>query len=153
MQAGAKRSYRIRRARVSDAGEFARLTSELGYPATAGQIAPRLRALLPLTDHFVTVAAETKGHLLGWIAAERRFLLHDEPRVEIVGLVVDAAARRCGIGEALVRTVEEWAVDQGVGRIAVRSNVTRQESHPFYERLGYRQEKTQHAYVRTLDRG
>ncbi len=153
MQAGAKRSYRIRGARVSDAREFARLTTELGYPATAGQIAPRLRALLRLTGHFVAVAAETRGHLLGWVAAERRFLLHAEPRVEIIGLVVDAPARRGGIGEALVQAVEEWAVDQGVGRIAVRSNVTRRESHPFYERLGYRREKTQHAYVRTLDRG
>jgi GNAT superfamily N-acetyltransferase len=152
MQSEAKRSYRIRCARVSDAPEFARLTTELGYPATAGQVAPRLRAFLPLPDHFVAVAAETRGHLLGWIAAERRFLLHDEPRVEIVGLVVNAAARRRGIGEVLVRAVEEWAADEGVERIAVRSNVTRRESHPFYERLGYRREKTQHAYVRTLDR-
>ena len=151
MKAGAKRSYRIRRVRVNDASEFARLTTELGYPATAAQIAPRLRALLPLTDHFVVVAEETRGHLLGWIAAERRLLLSDEPRIEIVGLVVASTARRGGIGEALVRVVEQWAVDQGVGRIAVRSNVTRRESHPFYERLGYRREKTQHAYIRTLD--
>ena len=88
MKAGAKRSYRIRRVRVNDASEFARLTTELGYPATAAQIAPRLRALLPLTDHFVAVAEETRGHLVGWIAAERRLLLSDEPRIEIVGLVV-----------------------------------------------------------------
>jgi hypothetical protein len=34
--------------------------------------------------------------------------------------------------------------------MAVRSNVTRTESHPFYERLGYARVKTQHAYRKRL---
>jgi hypothetical protein len=34
--------------------------------------------------------------------------------------------------------------------MAVRSNVARAESHPFYERLGYVRTKTQHAYRKRL---
>ena len=34
--------------------------------------------------------------------------------------------------------------------LLVRSNVTRPESHPFYERLGYERIKTQHSYRKTL---
>ena len=39
---------------------------------------------------------------------------------------------------------------RGLGVIAVRSNVARTESHPFYERLGYVRTKTQHAYRKHL---
>ncbi|MGH8095468.1 MAG: GNAT family N-acetyltransferase [Chthoniobacterales bacterium] len=106
--------------------------------------------MLPLSHHFVAVAAETRNRLSGWIAAERRLLLHEASRVEIVALVVDLSARRSGLGGALVRAVEQWAVAEGVASIFVRSNVTRRESHPFYLSLGYRRAKTQHAYRKSL---
>jgi GNAT superfamily N-acetyltransferase len=63
-----------------------------------------------------------------------------------MGLVVDGAARRRGTGRALVDAAEQWAQSQGLATLTVRSNVTRQLSHPFYEALGYVREKTQHLY-------
>jgi GNAT superfamily N-acetyltransferase len=90
--------------------------------------------------------------LLGWIAATVRLGLETGEKAEITGLVVGAAARRAGVGRALVGAVEAWAAQQGMGVIAVRSNVLRSESHPFYQNLGYRQRKTQHYYEKTLAR-
>lgn len=49
-------------------------------------------------------------------------------------------------------SAEGWALSSGFSSIRVRSNVTRAESHPFYERLGFARTKTQHVYSKTLAR-
>jgi GNAT superfamily N-acetyltransferase len=139
-----------REARVSDAAGIARLSGELGYPIGEDEMTERLRRLLPLDSQFVAVVEDADGRLLGWIGAERRFLLESGERMEIVGLVVGSEARRRGIGASLVGAAERWAVAQGQPSVLVRSNVTRLESHPFYESLGYSRRKTQHAYAKAL---
>lgn len=110
----------------------------------------RLRAILPLPRHRVMVGQTERGGLLGWIAVERRLTLESGERIEIVGLVVDAAVRGTGVGRALVADAEQWALAQGFDAIGVRSNVAREGSHPFYESLGYLRTKTQHAYRKAL---
>jgi GNAT superfamily N-acetyltransferase len=140
----------VRRADEADASEIARLSSEFGYPNGAEDISSRLRHLLDHPDHFIAVAPGEPPHLLGWIAAERRTLLESGERVELVGLVVSADARRAGIGRALVSAAERWAGSGGTRMVVVRSNVTRPESHPFYEGIGYVRNKTQHSYVKHL---
>lgn len=140
----------LRTARVEDAAEVARLAGELGYPVDVDTMQARLRILLPLAQHRIVVAPGERDGLLGWIAVERRPTLESGERIEIVGLVVDAAARGSGVGRALVADAERWAREQGFDAIAVRSNVTRAESHPFYERLDYVRVKTQHAYRKPL---
>lgn len=136
-----------RAATPDDAAEIARLSGQLGYPVEASVMATRLRLLLPRVDHFIQVVAEG-SRLLGWIAAERRLSLETGDRIEIVGLVVDRDAHRGGIGSALVAATVEWARSHGSPRLLVRSNVAREESHPFYERLGFTRIKTQHVYRR-----
>lgn len=139
----------LRAARADDAAGIARLAGALGYPVDAGTVKARLEALLPQAGQHVVVAAG-EGALLGWVAAERRLTLESGERVEIVGLVVDAAARRSGVGRALVAEAERWAQAQGFAEIVVRSNVVRAESHPFYRGLGYLCRKTQHVYAKPL---
>jgi GNAT superfamily N-acetyltransferase len=149
---GLKGFHTIRRATLADATEIARLTGDLGYPAEANVIARRLETLLVRPDHFVVVAAarENETKLLGWIAAEARAILVAAPRVEIMGLVVDRAARRSGVGKRLVAAAEDWAAERGVRDVVVRSNILRAESHRFYEGVGYRREKSQHVYLKKL---
>ena len=129
---------------------MARLTAELGYPAETAEIAQRFSELDGREDHYIIVAEKGDNHLLGTVMAERRSLLVCGPRVEIMGLVVSAEARRKGIAKALARAVEEWARQLGVERVVVRSNLLRPESHPFYEGIGYRRDKTQHVYSKSL---
>jgi len=140
----------IRRATLSDAAAIAALSGELGYPASAQEMSVRLAVLLPQAAQFVAVAATPAGDVVAWIAAERRLLLEYGEKAEIVGLVVGAAARRTGVGKALVRAVEQWAREQGLAIVSVRSNAARVESHPFYERLGFVRIKTQHSYEKSL---
>ena len=143
-------AWHLRRARLEDAAEIARLVTELGYPVEARAILPRLQALLVHPDHLVTVAAGPNDHLSGVIMAEHRVLLLYGSQVEIMGLSVGADARRMGVGRALVKAVEDWARQFGSNKIVVRSNVVRPESHPFYEKIGYERKKTQHVYARSL---
>jgi ribosomal protein S18 acetylase RimI-like enzyme len=140
---------RIRRARVSDAAQVARLTTLLGYPAAPGDMEPRLAQLLARDSHFIAVA-ESSIEIVGWVAVEHRLVLESGDRAEIVGLVVSENARRSGVGSALVREGEEWARQRGHRFLYVRSNTARIEAHPFYERLGYFRTKTQHAYRKNL---
>jgi GNAT superfamily N-acetyltransferase len=116
----------------------------------ATALAERLADILERPDELVLVACRIDGTVIGWVhGAEQRFLEADL-RCELLGLVVDSAHRRRGVGQELVAAVEQWARTRGLGEISVRSNVARAGSHPFYERLGYRRIKTQHVYRKPL---
>jgi GNAT superfamily N-acetyltransferase len=140
----------IRPAAMDDAEAIAILTVELGYPTTVSDTKSRLSALLAVPDYFIAVA-EADGLVVGWVAGEVRTSLEFEPRIEIVGLVVASTHRRSGIGKALVGAVEAWQSERGISTIFVRSNVTRPDSHAFYESIGYGRHKTQHAYIKRLE--
>lgn len=140
----------IRNATPADAAEIARLSAQLGYPASEDTFAARLRMLLGSPRHAMLVAQGDGERLSGFVATEQRISLELGERVEIVALVVDSEARRAGVGKALVAAAEQWAADIGTPHVFLRSNILRQESHPFYESLGYTRTKTQHAYTKPL---
>lgn len=143
----------VRGAKAGDAARLAELSGQLGYPATAAEMGDRLAVLLARPGaHAVFVAEQPDGSVRGWIHVAVRELLEYAPLGEILGLVVDGAARRGGVGRALVEAAERWVRDQGLGDIMVRSNAARAESHPFYERLGYARIKSQHVYRKPLER-
>ena len=139
----------LREARVADAADVARLAGELGYATPIDAMRERLSVLTQHPDHCITVA-ERDGRMLGWIAIERRRMLESGERVEIVGLVVDAQCRGSGVGRLLVQSAEQWASQLGFDTLIVRSNVLRDASHSFYERMGYVRRKTQHFYVKAI---
>jgi len=139
----------LRQARVADAEEISRLSAELGYAADVAVMRERLAVLTSHPDHRISVLEEGNT-LLGWISIEHRRTLQSGERIEIVGLVVDSRFRGTGIGRTLVSDAERWARERGLGTICVRSNVERDISHPFYERLGYVRRKTQHFYSKLL---
>jgi len=140
----------IRPAVPADAGRLAALSSELGYPVTADEMAGRLADLLTRDGDVVLVAEPEPGQVVGWVHGSEQRLLESARRCELLGLVVEARMRGRGVGRRLVAAVEEWARARGLDQMAVRSNVTRTESHPFYEHLGYARVKTQHAYRKRL---
>lgn len=141
---------KIRAPRPGDAARLAALSTELGYPAAADAIAGRLARLVARGDHCLRVAELPAVGVIGWIQAEERHVLEAGSWCEIVGLVVDSGHRGRGAGRALVGEIEAWARARGLRAVKVRSNVTRAESHPFYQRLGYARAKTQHVYVKSV---
>ena len=144
-----KPGVQIRPARSADAGELARLTSQLGYPASSEVMAGRLERMLSGSTDRLLVAVESEG-ILGWIHGFRIQLLESEYRVEIGGLIVDESCRRQGVGRQLVKALEVWAKEQGVSELGVRCRVEREESHRFYESLGLTVTKTQRVFRKRL---
>lgn len=142
-------STMIRRAQIGDTAEMTRLSAQLGYPLSPGEMKRRLANLLANERHFVAIA--TRGELvLGWMHVEHRSTLEGGERAELMGLVVEASTRRQGLGRELVDAAERWAASRGLPSLTVRSNAARELSHPFYEALGYSREKTQHVYRKAL---
>jgi GNAT superfamily N-acetyltransferase len=140
----------LRPAGMTDAAEITRLCTELGYPASIEDMTARLGVVLSAGDRQVFVVDDGRK-LLGWIGVELRTSLETGRKAEIVGLVVDADARRSGTGRRLVSAAENWVRQHGFDAVMVRSNIVRTESHPFYEEIGFVRRKSQHVYFKTLE--
>ncbi|HET7599508.1 MAG TPA: GNAT family N-acetyltransferase [Gemmatimonadales bacterium] len=143
-------ALRVRSAALGDAPALAQLSGQLGYPVSGPELADRLRAILDRHDHCVRVA-ERDGAIAGWIHGMAQIALEAGSWCEILGLVVDGRHRGAGAGRALVEEIERWARARSLHTIKVRSNVVREESHPFYVRLGFVRIKSQHVYRKALD--
>jgi GNAT superfamily N-acetyltransferase len=145
-------SPRIRKARRSDAERIAQLSGELGYPATASQIATRLRQLKPASKHavFVAESPDAASGLVGWLHVSVSHLLESDIRAEVNGLIVAEGQRSAGAGAKLLEAAEQWARRHGCRAMNVRSNAIRERAHGFYERHGYEHYKTQKAFRKPL---
>ncbi|MET7426731.1 GNAT family N-acetyltransferase [Dactylosporangium sp. NPDC005555] len=94
------------------------------------------------------LVAETAGEIVGTAVARvheplpsarwqlQRDLAHR--RVHVDALAVIGAARRNGVGAALMSEVERWAVEQGATVVTLETHLSNPTSMPFYEqRMGY----------------
>ena len=129
---------------------IAELCGQLGYLATAREIAERLRRLVPPSQHAVFVAESTERNVIGWVHVSDSRVLEVAPRAEVNGLVVDEEKRSSGAGSLLLEEAERWAKRRECKSLSVRSNVIRERAHKFYERHGYEHYKTQKAFRKAL---
>jgi GNAT superfamily N-acetyltransferase len=142
---------KIRPAHPEDAAAVADLATQLGYPTTPEQAETRLRDLETRPESAV-LAAEENGAVIGWIQVVGAHRVDSEPYAEIAALVVDVAHRGGGIGAELVAAADDWAVRHGFRTLRVRSNVVRERTHAFYERLGFARTKSQVIFARSTAR-
>jgi GNAT superfamily N-acetyltransferase len=127
----------IREATEDDAEALADLLTQLGYPTTPEQAAARLGRILP-DRAWTTLLVEEDGRVLGFGGIQvSPSYEHDTPVAKIVAMVVDASARRRGVGAELVSALEGRAAAAGAGKIVVTSASRRADAHAFYEKLGY----------------
>lgn len=145
-------NHLIRTAIIQDQAEIARLSTELGYPATPEAIGRRLERLLGNINDTIIVAESggSDSALIGWIHGTLSQYLESDFRVEIAGLIVARKFYRQGIGRALVASVEAWGLKRGAVLALVRCRTTRAEAHRFYESLGYVPAKMQTVFRKAL---
>lgn len=134
----------IREATLQDAEAIARLMTQLGYPQDAETARGRLQRIAGVVLLF------DDGAVRGCIQAGARVVLEAEDFAEILALVVDEDARGKRIGRQLVEAAVAWARERGYAKLRVRTNVTRTDTHRFYENNGFGVLKTQRVYVRDL---
>lgn len=135
-----KAATTVRAARAEDAEAMSRLCAQLGYPAPAGAIPPRLERLQKDPNARALVAdAGDGGAPIGLATVHLRHTInHEAPIAQLTLLVVDESQRSRGVGRALVEAAEQWAHAQGCHRIVVTTALQRADAHAFYERIGYR---------------
>ncbi|NIY92932.1 GNAT family N-acetyltransferase [Vibrio diazotrophicus] len=131
------------------ASQIAILTQELGYKANAKDTETWLTQLGDSPLHCVYIAV-SDNHVCGWLVVEKRMFLESGTKAEITGLVVGKQYRCLGIAQALVKAAQNWAMEQGLQTMVVRSNVERVESHLFYPKVGFDRSKTTHVYTKSL---
>ncbi|MEO6041981.1 MAG: GNAT family N-acetyltransferase [Croceibacterium sp.] len=126
----------IRPAETRDAAALERLIGQLGFVATAGDVADRLSALQ--AEGRAVLVAELAGEVIGCLTTSvMRGLHRPAPVGRISMMVVDEGQRGRGIGAALLRAAEAALAAQGCYMVEVTSNLARTDAHRFYERLGY----------------
>jgi predicted N-acetyltransferase YhbS len=137
----------IRSAEPRDSEALSRLIGQLGYEASAAEVAERLAAMH--AEGRRVLVAELDGAVVGCLSTSVMRVLHrPAPVGRISMMVVDESLRGRGIGAELVRVAEHTLAEQGCSMVEVTSHVRRTEAHRFYERLGY--ERTSVRLARTL---
>ncbi len=139
----------IRKIRVEDAEEAARLCGELGYPVSAAEMKERIQSRRNRGGGAVYVACRD-GQTIGWIDVGIVHHLQSGAYGEIGGLVVSSGCRSQGVGARLVQRAEEWIRGRGLSRVVVRSRVSREAAHRFYLRAGYQKTKTAAVFKKNL---
>ena len=142
----------IRGARLGDSPALARLSGQLGYPTTAGEVQARLPRYID-SDEARVIVAEFDGQVIGWTSVEIVDHFYLDKFVEISGFIVDGEQRGKGVGHALMREAERWTVLRGFSILRLKTNIVRVEAHRFYENLGFERTKTQYTYVKKLAQG
>jgi GNAT superfamily N-acetyltransferase len=138
----------VRPATPDDAAAIAPLLTELGYPASAEDVARRLDALAG-EDATGVWLAELDGRVAGLVAIHAsRLVTRDAPLCRIAAMVVGKAARGRGVGRALMEKVEQEASRWGCDRIEVTSAERRADAHAFYRSLGF--EDTSRRFIKEL---
>ena len=140
----------IRVARISDAGDVAQLTAQLGYDVTEPTVARKLSRILHRDDQRFLIA-ECDGRSVGWIHALFSEYIEADAFVLIEGLVVDRSHRRHGVGTLLMERAEHWASEQGCSVVRLWSSSNRAAAHRFYEQLGYTNVKTACSFAKSVD--
>jgi GNAT superfamily N-acetyltransferase len=127
----------IRNADLGDAPDLAVLMSELGYETKGAEMEMRLRLILsnPAYKTFVAVMDDRVCGMIGTITCPS--YEHNDSGGRILALVTLHTARRRGIGRALIATAERDFAQRGITRVAVNTQLTREDAHKFYESLGY----------------
>jgi ribosomal protein S18 acetylase RimI-like enzyme len=128
---------RIRDAELDDAAELAALMCELGYETKPAEMETRLKLILsnPAYKTFVAIMDGSICGMIGTVICPS--YEHNDPGGRILALVISVAARRRGVGRALVATAEKDFAQRGICRVALDTRLTREDAHKFYESLGY----------------
>jgi GNAT superfamily N-acetyltransferase len=127
----------IREAELNDAPELAVLMCELGYETKRTEMETRLKLILS-NPAYKTFVAIMDGCVCGMIGTfTYPSYEHNDPSGRIVALVTLSAARRRGVGRALIATAEKDFAQRGIMRGALDTRLTREDAHKFYQSLGY----------------
>lgn len=135
----------VRQAETRDISQLTRLSKQLGYIIDEDATSKNIKRLQGSNDSVIWVATDAEI-IIGWMQVSYLVRLESGEFCEIVGLVVDEQYRGKGIGKLLIAKAAEWCWQKGCSKLKVRTNVTRKNTHHFYEAMGFTEAKEQKIY-------
>jgi ribosomal protein S18 acetylase RimI-like enzyme len=127
----------IRAAEVNDAAALAQLMDELGYETTESDMQARMKRI-STDERYRTFVAVLDGKVCGMVGTLTSLSYeHNDPGGRILAIAILSTMRRRGIGRALIATAEKDFAQRGIRRIALNTQLAREDAHKFYESLGY----------------
>lgn len=145
------KEFIIRPMQNSDLVICQELSSQLGYAEFNSGFKNRFNIITKLNNHHLVVAEiKAEKRVIAWLHLEIRFILEDEFKVQISGVVVDEKFRGHGVGKKLIEYAEKWALQNGFNELFLYSNVIRIETHKFYQKQGFENYKNSKAFKKNL---
>ncbi|MDG2535819.1 GNAT family N-acetyltransferase [Sphingomonas sp. HITSZ_GF] len=86
----------------------------------------------PKADFYAIVSAERDGAVLGKLYLDR-----SAAEWRIVDLLLDTALRGRGVGTALIRWIQDAALQAGATGVSLQVGINNPQAQAFYERLGF----------------
>ena len=127
----------IRAVEMNDAAAIAQLMCELGYETSTSEMQMRLQRIAT-DERLRTFASVCDGKVCGMIGAlTYPSIEHNDFSGRIIALVIKSTMRRRGIGRALITFAEKDFAQRGIKRVALNTQLAREDAHKFYESLGY----------------
>ena len=127
----------IRVAELNDAAALAQLMGELGYATTESEMQRRMKKI-STDERYRTFVAVLDGRVCGMIGTRTSLSYeHNDPGGRILAIAILGRMRRRGIGRRLIATAEKDFALRGIRRVALNTQLAREDAHKFYESLGY----------------
>jgi aminoglycoside 6'-N-acetyltransferase I len=132
----------IRMPEQGDQAEWVRLRGALWPDTTPEQHEVEIENLLADADRAAAFVspAESGDALAGFVEVALRPWAEgcaSSPVAYVEGIYVTEPDRRRGVGEALLRAAEAWAIDRGCREIAADARLDNAPSRALHRRLGY----------------
>lgn len=127
----------IRSAELSDAAAIQEINAiALGYDFGLIETRQKLSELLDRSDHFILVAENAAGQIVGYAHAASYDCLYFPSLHNLLALAVAPDFQGQGYGKALMQAIREEGVAAGYTGIRINSGISRMKAHEFYRKLG-----------------
>lgn len=123
--------------READISSMPELVEELRYKMSRDEIKNIYHKLVNDDCNALYVIESNDQKVVGWVHVATYTTLSVDRMAIVLGIVVSQAYQGAGLGKLLMEKAELWALNKGCRGLRLYSNITRSETHKFYNSLGY----------------
>lgn len=137
----------------TDWAEWLRLYAQLFDDEPVAELEREMTAVLAESDTMVLVAKRPSSGLAGFVEVGTRKYAEGcttAPVAYLEAWFVDEDMRRQGVGRALVKAAEQWALNRGLTEIASDTEISNLRSLAAHLALGYTEVERQICFIKSL---